>query len=351
MENHEDCAPDSSFSILHSGPGVRVIRRNRTTLLAAGILVTLLPAALHAQAPDEAHRRVYRGIVESVVAVRALAPLGERSGTGFVLEADGLILTSYAICPEGSSDIRVWTKGPRLHSATFVGASKEHELTLLRIKPESPLKPAVLGASSSLRVGQRSYTIGNAANSMIIDDQPSFNLGILSALYRLDEARANSTYRGPVFETTAAVNVGMEGAPCLDAQGRVVGIVTLNYSPHRFLGVAIPIDEVLPVLKRLKSDAPAPEVPLPPAREGGVGLTLKMEGARLVVAEVLAGGPADRAGISKGDLLLEVGEQPVRTLADYRARMSGLEAGGVVWFKLEIGGRPERVKLALEEKK
>ncbi len=328
-----------------------MIRRNRTTRLAAGLFLTLLPAALQAQAEDEAHRRVYRGVVDSVVAVRALAPLGERSGTGFVLEADGLILTSYASCPEGSSDIRVWTKGPRLHAATFVAASKEHELTLLRIKAGGPLKPAALGTSAALRVGQRSYTIGNAANSMIIDDQPSFNLGILSALYRLDEARANSTYRGPVFETTAAVNVGMEGAPCLDAQGRVVGIVTLNYSPHRFLGVAIPIDEILPVLKRLKAEVLLPDAPLPPAREGGVGLTLKQDGARLVVSEVRAGGPADRAGIGPGDVLLEVGEQPVRTLADYRARMSGLEAGGVVWFKLEIGGRPERVKLALEEQK
>lgn len=338
----------AAFDVYNS---VRVIRRNRTALLAAGALLVLQSASLYAQAPDEAHRRVYRGIVDSVVAVRALAPLGERSGSGLVLEADGLLLTSYATCPEGSSDIRVWLKGPRRYAATLVAASKELELTLLRIKPETPLKPAALGTSGSLRVGQRSYTIGNAANSMIIDDQPSFNLGIISALYRLDEERANATYRGAVFETTAAVNVGMEGAPCLDAQGRVVGIVTLNYSPHRFLGVAIPIDEILPVLKRLKSAAPTPDVPLPPALEGGVGLTLKAEGARLVVTEVQAGGPADRAGISKGDVLLEVGERPVRTLADYHARLNGLEAGAVVWLKLEIGGRPERVKLTLEEKK
>src|SRR5262249_31871897 len=193
-----------------------------------------------------------RKVVDSVVAVRAMAPLGERSGSGAVLTKDGLILTSYAACPDGATNIRVWVKGPRLYTAELVATSKKDELTILRIKPRGDLKPVEFGDSGRLKIGEVSYTIGNAANSIILDDQPSFNVGVISAAYHLGDERANSTYTGPVIETTAAVNVGMEGAPCINADGRMVGFVTLNYSPHRFLGTAIPIDDIKPVVERLR---------------------------------------------------------------------------------------------------
>ena len=177
---------------------------------------------------DDAHKRVYQKTVDSVVAVRALAPLGERSGSGVIISKEGLILTSYAACPDGATNIRVWVKGPRLYTAEVVATSQKQELTLLRIKPRGELKPIELGESGKIRTGELSYTIGNAANSIILDDQPSFNVGVVSGVYRLADERANSTYTGPVLETTAAVNVGMEGAPCLNIDGKMVGFVTLN---------------------------------------------------------------------------------------------------------------------------
>jgi serine protease Do len=302
-------------------------------------------------AADESHQRVYRTVVDSVVAVRALAPLGERSGSGVVLSKDGLLLTSYAICPDGSTNIRVWVKGPRLYTAEIVGTSKKEELTLLRIKPRGELKPVELGVSEVVRTGELSYTIGNAANSIILDDQPSFNVGVVSAAYRLADERANSTYTGPVIETTAAVNVGMEGAPCLNADGKMVGMVTLNYSPHRFLGTAIPIDEIRPVIERLKKGTAslAEEVP---AGEGWLGLKVKMtEGGKVIVDSVEKDGPAELAGFGKGDVILEVGSTPVKSPRDLEERLKGMEAGSVVWFKADQAGRIETFKVTLEKKK
>src|SRR5688572_23717476 len=223
------------------------------------VLPVLLSALAAAQGVDDSHRRVYEKVSRSVVAVRALAPLGERSGSGVVLSADGLLLTSYAVCPESSTNIRVWLPGPRKVLAEIVACSKRDEITLLRVAAKTPLAPLELGSSAGLRPGQVSYTLGNAANSIILDDQPSFNAGVVSASYRLHEPRAGSLYVGQVFETTAAVNVGMEGAPCLDVQGRMTGLVTLNYSPSRFLGVAVPMDEIKPVIDRLRR-ASAPVV-------------------------------------------------------------------------------------------
>jgi serine protease Do len=321
-----------------------------TTSVLAAAIVLAASAPSWAQTTDDASRAVYRKTVDSVIAVRAMAPLGERSGSGVILSKDGLLLTSYAACPDGATQIRVWVKGPRLYTAEIVATSKKDELTLLRIKPRGELNPIELGDSGSVRTGQVSYTLGNAANSIILDDQPSFNVGIVSAVYRLADERANSTYTGPVIETTAAVNVGMEGAPCLNADGKMIGFVTLNYSPHRFLGTAIPIDEIRPVLLRLqKGSAETPETA--PAGEGWLGLKVRAEAGKLVVESVDKDGPADIAGFGKGDAILAVGNTPVKSLRDFEDSLKGLEAGSIVWIKGDFGGKVEVVKITLEKKK
>lgn len=317
----------------------------------AGALPLVL--ALWVQAAGTDPGAVFEKTAASVVAVRAKAPvLGERSGTGVVLSKDGLILTSSAACPEGSTEIRVWLRGPRRVAGELVAVSRKDEIAIVRIKPPFELRPIELGDSSGVRVGHVSYTVGNAANSIILDDQPSFNAGIVSGLYVLPEERANSTWRGPVIETTAAVNVGMEGAPCLDRSGKMIGLVTLNYSPHRFLGAALPIDELKPAIERLLRRGPsAPEEALPPAGEGDAGFQAADRGGRAVVAEVVPDGPADRAGLKKGDVILEVGRAPVASARDVEERLRGLEAGAAVWLRIEADGLAAPVKIVLGKKK
>ncbi|HXX95424.1 MAG TPA: S1C family serine protease [Planctomycetota bacterium] len=317
-------------------------------LAAVGAVFAACGAAL-AQVPDQAHAKVYEKTVDSVVAIRAMAPLGERSGSGVILSKDGLIATSYAVCPEGATKIRVWVHGPKLYEGEIVGASKTDEVVLVRIRPRGDLKPVELGTSAKVKVGDLSYSLGNAANSIILDDQPSLNVGIISGYYRLDEDRASSTYVGPVLETTAAVNVGMEGAPILDASGRMVGLVTLNYSPHRFLGNAIPIDELKPVLEKLRKKPEGPEEASGEGGEGTIGMKLKEENGKLVVAEVDPDGPAHRAGFSKGDVILEIANVKVRTAVEAAGRLKGLEAGSIIWIRVE--GETTPFKLILEKKK
>lgn len=310
------------------------------------LLATALPA--RAQGSDDAHRKAYDKARKSVVAIRAMAPLGERSGTGTVVSNDGLILTSYSVVPEGATRIRVWTAGPRLYAAEFVGASKRDELSLLRIKPKEPLPPIEYGESGRVRIGELSYTIGNAANSIILDDQPSFHVGVVSGLYKLTEPRATSWYAGLVIETTAAVNVGMEGAPLLDAEGKMIGFVSMNYSPNRFLGAAIPIDSQKFVIQTiLKGKTPTNE---DPKGEGTLGLKAKDEGGRVVVTEVAPGGAADRAGIRAGDAILAIGRTKIKTCEELWKRVAGLQAGDVVMLTVEGGGETYEVRLELTGK-
>ena len=82
-------------------------RRTGSVVIGAALM---LIGAGRLLAQDDAHKRVYQKTVDSVVAIRALAPLGERSGSGVILSKEGLILTSYAACPVGATNIRVWVK-------------------------------------------------------------------------------------------------------------------------------------------------------------------------------------------------------------------------------------------------
>lgn len=210
------------------------------------------PASKTGQSTLDA-KGIHEKSVHSVAGVRASTALGERSGTGIVLSSDGLILTSYTVCPAEATGIRVWLKGPRRYDGSIVGTDARYDMTLIRIKCGEELKPISLGRSSGVRVGQLSYTIGNLEHSIIRNDEAALSSGRISGAYRVKERRAGSSYVGPVLETSAAIGVGMEGAPCLDAEGLVIGVLTTNYSPSRFLGVAIPVDEIKPAIERLSS--------------------------------------------------------------------------------------------------
>ncbi len=317
----------------------------------ANIAAHLLAVLVQATGSD--HWRVFEKTADSVVGVRAMAPvLGERSGTGVILTRDGLILASAAVCPEGSTRIRVWLRGPRLHGAELVGVSPKDEIALLRIKPKGDLKPIEMGDSSGIRVGDVSFTLGNAANSIITDDQPSFHAGIVSGIYVLSEERAGSAWRGPVIETSAAVNVRMEGAPCLDREGRMVGLVTLNYSPNRFLGAAIPINELKPAIQRLMRGRPEkPEEAAPGTGEGDAGLKAADRDGRVVVEEIEPGGPADRAGLKRGDVILEAANAPAKSAREVEERLRGFQAGAIVWLKVEVDGAAVPVKVVMGRKR
>jgi S1-C subfamily serine protease len=314
------------------------------------MLSSILSLLIVLQDEDKSHRQVYENVVESVVAVRSLATLGERSGTGIILDSDGLILTSYSVCPEGAENIRVYLKGPKLYKAEIVATSKKDELTILKIKVDRKLKPLRLGTSSKVKVGQVSYTIGNAYNSFINDDSPAFNVGIISGFYNLKEAKQNSFYTSYVLETTAAVNWGMEGAPLLDAEGYAVGMITLNYSPARWLGNAIPMDVLKPRVQQLVEQVKKPEPPPPvetPDSDGYLGFTVKLDekSTAVVVDQVDPKGPAASQGIQSGDVIESIGGKAIKTVDDFTAMTKTLKSGSVVWIKLNILGTSQEVKI------
>lgn len=312
----------------------------------------LLALLLALQDEPKTARQIFKECVGSVVAVRGWAHLGEQSGAGIVLSEDGLILCSYTTIPEGSEKIRVWFKGPKLYEATYVAGSKHDEVSLIKIKPAAPLTPIKLGKSSECALGQGVYSIGNAQNSFINDDQPSFQRGIISGRYVLTELKSGAYFRGELFETTAAVNEHMDGGALLNDRGELVGMVTLNYTPNRWMGHAIPIDWITKTIERLEHDiaaAQAAETGSEPG-SGALGFTMKDEGGRVVVASVVENGPADVAGLRPGDAIVKISGEDVRDVAAAQARLKDLAAGSWVWLHVDVGGDVEKLKLRAEKK-
>ena len=313
--------------------------------------VVALALFLAIQSPETAHRAVYDKAADSVVAVRAKPTLGERSGSGVVISKDGLILTSYATCPEGSENIRVYLRGPRLLKATLVATDPEHELSLLKVDVKGELTPIEYG--ETVKLGDASYTLGNAANSIINHDSASLGVGIVSAQYTLRDPHGTSIYIGPVIETTAPVNVGMEGSPLLDAKGRMVGLVTLNYSPSRFLGNAIPVASIRAAVEKLLKKGSVVTTPTPEGEAGlgYLGVTVADRNGKVVVESVDAGSPAEEKGLAKGLVLVALGGRPIKDAADFKTRQQELKEGDVIFLKVNDDGAVADLKIPLGRKK
>jgi S1-C subfamily serine protease len=310
----------------------------------------LLLLLLAPQASAES-RAVYDKAADSVVGIRAMATLGERSGSGVILSKDGFIITSYATCPPRSEDIRVYLRGPRLLRAKLVATSEAHELSLLKVEPKGDLVPIEFGDSAAVKLGDVTYTLGNAANSIINNDSASLAAGIISGHYTIREPHGLSIYVGPVFETTAAVNVGMEGSPLLDAKGRMIGFITLNYSPNRFLGNAVPSALIRKAVDRLRNDTsisgPAPEGEAGP---GYLGLTVADKNGKVVIETVDPGSPADRQGLARGVVLLSLGGRALKDAAEFRSLQKDLKEGDLLFLKINDEGAVRDLKIPLARK-
>jgi len=246
-------------------------------------------------------------------------PLG--TGTGFVWDRDGHIVTNYHVVQGRSSAIRVVMHDQTSYLARAVGGSARHDLAVLRIDaPAESLRPVQLGDSDRVRVGQSAYAIGNPFGY-----SATLTTGIISALSRQIEGLTGDIIED-VIQIDAAINTGNSGGPLLDSRGRVIGINSQIASPSGTsagIGFAIPVNTVMRVVPQLIANGE-----YTPAR---LGITTNQQLARMVaaregvngvvVAEVDPRSAAARAGLrgidwnanQLGDVIVRIDGEPVRS--------------------------------------
>ncbi len=292
----------------------------------------------------------------------------EGSGSGFVWDAQGHIVTNYHVI-EGAREIAVNFGGDVTMPATVVGKDPLNDLAVIQVEslPEG-IQPIELGSSADLKVGQTAIAIGNPFGQF----ERTMTAGIVSALDRTIETD-NSVLRG-VIQTDAAINRGNSGGPLLDLNGRLIGVNTAIYSPtgtSAGIGLAIPVDKVARVVPVLIERGRFPH-PWLGIEELGYEITPALAQALnlpvdrgLLIARLYRGSPADKAGIQSaqrevifmnrrflvgGDILTAIDGVPVATWEDVSAYLEEQrEVGQTVTLSVLRDGEAITLQAVLEE--
>ena len=249
------------------------------------------------------------------------------AGSAVALTPDGFVLTSaHVVAGPGRGGRATFPDGRELRFEV-VGLDPLSDLALLRTH-EGELRAAVLGDAERLRVGQLVVAIGNPNGF-----GGSVTAGVVSALGRSLPARAGQMMRyiDDVIQTDAALNPGNSGGALVDSDGRVVGINTAVAGVG--LGLAVPINAATRMVigalmrdgrvRRAQIGIAAGPRPLPPHARVKLGRASGVE-----IIDVVAHSPAARAGIRPEDIVVELGGEPVASIADIQ-RMMGEASIGV----------------------
>jgi putative serine protease PepD len=313
-------------------------------LLGTGIGEDDTPAAsATAASPPSVHdvfARAERGVVRVDARPRGMRiPAGPprrddgvATGTGFVIDPSGLIVTNDHVAAGGPQvSVRFGEKDKRI-DARVVGRDPSTDLALLRIDPKAArFAPLPLGDSRRVAVGDPAIAIGHPFGL-----DRSLTLGVVSSTDRTIDAPDGSRIDRAV-QTDAAINPGNSGGPLLDAEGRVIGINSQGRADGSGIAFAVPVDTLKKVLPALRSGKRVERPYMGVAMESG---------AR--VASVVPGSPADDAGVRVRDLVVSVDGRAVRSGGDVANVVQRHRVGDTVALVVRRGDRrlTLRVKLA-----
>jgi S1-C subfamily serine protease len=316
--------------------------------------------------------KVYREASPGVVTIRSIFG-GENAaeGSGFVLDTDGRIVTNAHVVTDESSGKRVPAKevfvefpDRNVVPAEIVGFDPFADVALLKIKPDGfALHPLELGDDADLVVGQPVAAIGSPFGEM-----QSLSSGIVSATDRSVKSLTDFQIEGAI-QTDASINPGNSGGPLLDAGARVLGIneqIETNSGSNSGVGFAVPVSAIKRSIAQLEANGSAEYAyigvssqALYPQLAEKLGLDTTFGG---LLAEVVPGGPAEKAGLkggdkevkfqagqysTGGDVILEVDGQDVVSPDDLARLVAAKKPGETVTMTILRDGEKKQVKVTL----
>jgi putative serine protease PepD len=302
---------------------------------------------------------IYRRVSGSVVQITAVSTgtggggdtpfggggqsAGEATGTGFVVDSGGLIVTNEHVV-DGASKLTVTLQNGDRLKATLVGKDNSSDLAVLKVDPGSHTLTALqLSDDTNLSVGDTTYAIGSPYGL-----QGTLTTGVISALHRQITA-PNGFSISNAIQTDAELNPGNSGGPLLNAAGEVIGVNAQVYGGSQSasgqttggtgLGFAIPSSTVKRIVGQLSEGGSVRHAYL------GVGIADGTGGAKL--GSVAADGPAGRAGLKARDVVTKVGDTRIADGDDLAAAVSGLSPGQEVAVTVTRDGTAKTVRVTL----
>ena len=288
---------------------------------------------------DEFFRRFFGDSPQGQMKTHAL-------GSGFVIDSDGLILTNNHVV-EKADEIKIKTESGKEYDAKVVARDPKTDIAMIRVKASSDFpRPAQLGDSNTLRVGDWVMASGNPFGL-----GHTITAGIISAKGRVIGAGPYDDF----LQTDAAINPGNSGGPLFNMNGEVIGINTAIVAQGQGIGFAIPINLIKEILPQLKAGK---------VTRGWLGIMIQditpelaesfgiKQTKGVLVGDVVKDGPADKAGLERGDVIISFNGKEVdsahalsrlvaSTAPNTKVTMQMLRDGKHKDLKVTVGTMPE----------
>jgi serine protease Do len=268
-------------------------------------------------------------------------------GSGFIITPEGLVITNEHVV-RAASEVMVTLPDGREFDADVVGADEVNDLALLRIRGGRGLPVAPLGNSDGLMIGEWVIAIGNPFGFLLSNPEPSVSAGVVSAVGRnIGGAGGQRSVSLDLIQTDASINPGNSGGALVNALGEVVGVnssILSSTGGSEGLGFAIPINRARRIALDLADDGRY--------RRAWIGAdveAVRAEGPRRLaevrISQVVAGSPAERAGLRRGMRVVSIGAKRIRTPLDWQAGLLNAAYGEPLEVRVMEGGRERTIRV------
>ena len=265
-------------------------------------------------------------------------------GSGFIIEGGYILTNNHVIA--GADEIKVKLADNREFKAEIKGADERLDLALLKIDAKETLPTAQLGDSNAIQVGEWVMAIGNPFGLA-----ETVTAGIISAKGRVIGSGPYDDY----IQTDASINPGNSGGPLFNSHGEVIGINTAIVSGGQGIGFAIPVNLAKSIIPQLREKGKV--------TRGWLGVSIQPVTADLaksfslgsergaLISEILPGGPAEKAGLKSGDIILEFDGKKIQEASELPRFVAETSVGKKVPMTVMRNGREEKVTAVIESLK
>ncbi len=277
-------------------------------------------------------------------------------GTGFIVSNDGYIVTNQHVSGEKNNTCYVTLESGKTYKASVVWTDVDLDLSIIKINVNN-LDYLTLGDSDKIKIAEQVYAIGNPIG---FEFQRTVTSGIISGLNRTIkiEEDGKTSYMEDLIQTDATINPGNSGGPLINKNGEVLGINSVKITSAEGIGFAIPINIIKPIIEQLVSNGEyitptlgmfAYDKDIVPYINQELTQNIKLD-TGIYVADVIRNSPAERSGMKRGDILLEIDGIKLEKMSELRTYIYSKKVGEKVNIKYIRGNKEYQISITLAKK-